>query len=141
MNNPKLSRFYLFQKIRKSLYNVPKRPVLSNSRYCSENISAFLEYHLKPVAQSYINDINDFLCKFDALPSLAEDIILYTIDVLGLYPNIRNEAGLVARRKALDQREDKTVSIDSVIELVQRVLKNKIFEHNTLSIKGDCCWN
>ena len=49
-------------------------------------MSAFLEYHLKPIAQkikSYIKDTNDFLRKLDALPSLPEDIILYTIDVVG----------------------------------------------------------
>ena len=44
---------------------------------------------LKPIAQkvkSYIKDTNDFLRKLDALPSLPEDIILCTIDVMGLYP-------------------------------------------------------
>ena len=97
-------------------------------------MSAFLEYHLKPIAQdikSYIKDTNDFLRKLDALPSLPEDIILCTIDVVGLYPNIPHEDGLVAMRKALDAREDKTVSIDSLIELAECVLKNNIFEHNT----------
>ena len=34
-------------------------------------------------------------------------------------------------RKALDEREDKTVSTDSLIELTECVLKNNIFEHNT----------
>ena len=38
-------------------------------------------------------------------------------------------------RKALDVREDKTVSTDSLIELAECVLKNKIFEHNTSSYK------
>ena len=33
--------------------------------------------------------------------------------------------------KALDAREDKTVSTDSLIELVECVLKNNIFEHKT----------
>ena len=41
------------------------------------------------------------------------------------------EDGLVAIRKALDARENKTVSTDSLIELVECVLKNNIFEHNT----------
>ena len=97
-------------------------------------MSAFLEYHLKPIAQkikSYIIDTNDFLRKLDALPSMTEDIILCTIDVVGLYPNILREVGLVAMRKALDAPEDKIVSTDSVIELAECVLKNNIFEHNT----------
>ena len=134
VNNPKLGRFYLLPKIHKRLYNVPGRPVISNSGYYTENISAFLEYHLKPISQkvkSYIKDNNDFLRKLDALPSLPEDTILCTIDVVGLYPNIPHEDGLVAMRKALDEREDKTVSTDSLIDLTECVLKNNIFEHNT----------
>ena len=39
-----------------------------------------------------------FLRKLDALPSLSEDIILSKIDVVGLYPNIPHEDGLVAIR-------------------------------------------
>ena len=98
--------------IHKRPHNVPGRPIISNSGYCTENMSSFLEYHLKPIAQkikSYINDTNDFLRKSDALPSLPEDIILYTIYVVGLNPNIPHEDGLVAMWKALDAREDKTV--------------------------------
>ena len=50
---------------------------------------------------------------------------------MGLYPNIPHEEGLVAMQKALDAREDKTVSTDSLTELAECVLKNNIFEHNT----------
>ena len=99
VNNPKLGKFYLLPKIHKRLYNVPGRPVISNSGYYTENTSAFLEYHLKPILQkvkSYIKDTNDFLRKLDALPPLPEDTILCTIDVVGLYPNIPHEGGLVA---------------------------------------------
>ena len=74
VNNPKFGRFYLLPKIHKRLHNVPGRPVISNSGYYTENMSAFLEYHLKPIAQkikSYIRDTNDFLRKLDALPSLT----------------------------------------------------------------------
>ena len=61
---------------------------------------------------------------------MSEDIILCTIDVMALYPNIPHEDGLVVMRKALDAREDKTVSTDPPIELVEHVLKSNIFEHN-----------
>ena len=72
INNPKLGRFYLLPNIHKRLHNVPGRPVISNSGYYTENMSAFLEYHLKPIAQeikSYIKDPNDFLRKLDGCPS------------------------------------------------------------------------
>ena len=62
VNNPKLGRFYLLTKIHKRLHVVPGRPVISNSGFYTENISSFIEYHLKPLAQdvkSYIRDTND----------------------------------------------------------------------------------
>ena len=76
LNNSKLGRLYLLPKIRKRLHNVPGRPVISNFGYYTENKSAFLEYHLKLIAQkvkSYIKDTNDFLRKLDTLP-LPEDL-------------------------------------------------------------------
>ena len=51
MKGPKFARFYLPPKIHKRLYNVPGRPVMSNSGYCPENISSFLAHHLQPLAQ------------------------------------------------------------------------------------------
>ena len=109
------------------------RPVISNASYYTENISSFLDFHLKPLAQkvkSYIQDTNDFLKKIANLPPLPDNLILYTIDGVVLYPNIPHEEGLIAIRKALDTRKDKTISTDSVIELAECVLKNNIFEHN-----------
>ena len=113
VNNPKLGRFYLLPKIHKRLHNVPGRPVISNSSYFTENISSFLDFHLKPLAQkvkSYIQVTNDFLKRIANLPPLPDDLILFTIDLVGLYPNIPHEEGLIAIKKALDTRKDKTIS-------------------------------
>ena len=71
VNNPKLGRFHLLPKIHKRLHNIPGKPFISNSGYCTKNMSGFLEYDLKPVAEkikSYIKDTNGFLRKLDALP-------------------------------------------------------------------------
>ena len=133
VNNPKLGRFYLLPKIHKRLHDVPGRPVISNSGFYTENISSFIEYHLKPLAQnvkSYVRDTNDFLSKLASLPPLPDDVILCTVDVVGLYPNIPHDEGLIAMRKALDLRKDKRISTESLIELAECVLKNNIFEHN-----------
>ena len=127
VNNPKLGRFYLLPKIQERLHIVPGSPVISNSSYFTENISSFLDFHLKPLAQkvkSYIQDTNDFLKKIANLPPLPDDLILCTIDVLGVYPNIPHEEGLIAIRKARDIRKDKTISTDSSIELAECVLKS-----------------
>jgi len=131
--NPKLGRFYLLPKIHKRLHSVPGRPVISNSSYYTENISAFLDFHLQPLAKqvkSFIKDTNDFLKKLSNLSSLPDDVILCTVDVVGLYPNIPHEDGLKALKRALDSREDQTVSTNSLLELTRCVLENNVFEHN-----------
>ena len=87
INKPKLGRFYLLRKIHKRLHNVPGRPVISNSELFMENISAVLEYHLKPSSQkfkSFMKDTNDFLKKLNELRDLPDDFTLCTIDVMGL---------------------------------------------------------
>ena len=105
VKDPKFARFYLIPKIHKRLNNVPGRHIISNCGYYTKNISAFLDFHLQPLAQavkSYIKDSNDFLNKLRSLPKLPDNIILYTVDVVGLYPNIPHEKGLSALRKQLD---------------------------------------
>ena len=113
VKDPKFARFYLLPKIHKRLYDVPGRPVISNCGYYTENISSFLDFHLQPLARevkSYIKDTNDFLKKLRSLPNLPDDIILYTVDVVGLYPNIPHEEGLSALRKRLDLGQEKDVT-------------------------------
>ena len=67
VKDPKFARFYLLPKIHKRLENVPGRPVISNCGFYTENISAFLDFHLQPLTRevkSHIKDINDFLMMF-----------------------------------------------------------------------------
>ena len=133
INNPGLGKFYLLPKIHKRLFSVPGRPLISNCGYYTENISAFLDHHLKPLAKavkSFIKDTNHFLQKLKSLPNLSKDSLLCTIDVVGLYPNIPHDEGLAAVRKRLDQRQDKQISTDSLVELAECVLKHNHFEHN-----------
>ena len=68
--------------------------------------------------------------KLNELRDLPVDFILYTIDVVGLYPNIPHKEGLEPIRKALDKREDQTISTDSLILLTVCVLKNSVFKHD-----------
>ena len=97
VKDPKFARFYLLPKIYKRLNNVPGKPVISNCGCYMEDISAFLDFHLQPLAQavkSYIKDTNDFLNELCSLPKLPDNIILCTVDVVGLCPNIPHEEGL-----------------------------------------------
>ena len=136
--NPRIGRFYLLPKIHKRLHKVPGRPVISNCGYFTENISSFVDYHLQPLVKdvkSFIKDSNDFLRKLCDLQSIPEGSILCTIDVVGLYPNIPHNEGLDAIRDALETREDKTISTESIMELAECVIKNNIFEHDNTYFK------
>ena len=125
VNNPRLGRFYLLPKIHKRLNSVPGRPVISNCGFFTENISAFLDHHLQPLAKkvrSYIKDTNHFLKKIMDLDGLPDGAILCTVDVVGLYPSIPHEEGLEALKGVLEHREDKTISTDTLLELAHVVL-------------------
>ena len=61
---------------------------------------------------------------------MSDDLILCTIDVVGLYPNIPHEEELKAIMKAPDTTKEKPISTDSLIELAECFLKNNIFEHH-----------
>ena len=50
VKDPNFARFYLLPKMRKRLHDVPGRPVISNCGYYTENISSFLDFHLRPLA-------------------------------------------------------------------------------------------
>ena len=130
VKDPKFARFYLLPKIHKQLHDVPGRPVISNCGYYTENISAILDFHLQSLAQAvklHIKDTNDFLNKLHSLPKLPSDVILCTVDVVGLYPNIPHE-GLSALRKRLNNRKEKYISTDRLCDLAGVVLKNNIFK-------------
>ena len=60
VKDPKFARFYLLPKIHKRLNNVPGRPVISNCVYYTESISAFLDFHLQPLAQGVKSNISFF---------------------------------------------------------------------------------
>ena len=86
--------------------------------------------HLPKKVKSYIEDTNDFLCKLASFPTLPDNVILCTVDVMSLHPNIPHDEGLIAMRNALDLRKDKRTSTESLIKLAECVLKNYIFEYN-----------
>ena len=81
VEDPNFARSYLLPKIRKRLNNVSGIPVISNCGYYTENISAFLKFHLQSLVQavkSYIKDTNGFLNILCSLPK-APEIIFYTL--------------------------------------------------------------
>ena len=101
---------YLLPKIRKRLYNVPGRRVIFNCVTPTENVSEFLDNQLKPVMRegmSYIKNSNDFMHKIRDLNDIRNDALLFTTDVVGLYPSISTEVGLQTLKEVLELRKEK----------------------------------
>ena len=73
--------------------------------------------------------------KLRSLPNLPDDIILCTVNVVGLYPNIPHDEGLSALRKRLDLRQEKDVVTSTLVELAEVVLKNTIFTFMEKTLK------
>ena len=59
---------------------------------------------------------------------IKEGDILVSIDVSGLYTNIPQSEGLDAVHDALEEREDKSIPSSYLVNLLELVLKNNIFE-------------
>ena len=102
--------------------------------YFKESISAFLEYHLKPLLQkhkSFLKNTNDFLKNFFEMDLEISRMTLYvcTIGVVELYPNIPNKEGLEAIRKPSNRFDGQFDSFGRVC------FKNNVFEHNTRHFK------
>ena len=125
---PQLGRFYLLPKIHKRTENVPGRPVISNNGTATENISAFLDFHLKgilPTIPHILEDTRDFLCRIKGLSEIPNDAILVSFDVVGLYSHIPHEEGLATMKKFLDERPEKEISTSTLCKLANIVLKHK----------------
>ena len=85
--------------------------------------------------KSYIKDTNDFLKRLHSLTHLPGNSLLFTMDVVGLHPNIPHDEGLSALRKRFDEGDEKDVSTDTLVELVELVLKTNIFNFNQKTLK------
>lgn len=138
-NECKPSRFYMLYKVHKP-HTVgslpPGRPIISTSGSCTENIAKYLDHqvkHLVPSIPSYLQDTPHFLRILDEInkrKDLPQHAILVTIDVCALYTNIPIEAGISSFKAALENRTDKSVPTNFLVELLTIILRNNIFEFN-----------
>ena len=79
IKRPQLGRFYLLPKIHKQTSNVPGRPVIANNGTATENISAFLDFHPKPIAPTVphiLEGIRDFLSRLNENAYLVSFMLL-----------------------------------------------------------------
>ena len=97
MKKPQLGRFYLLPKIHKRTPNVPGHPVISNNGRATENISTFLDFHLKNIVSTIphtLEDTRDFLQHLNQISDIPENTLLVSFDEVGLYPHIPHHQGV-----------------------------------------------
>ena len=107
--------------------------MLSNCGTPTEKASEFLDYHLKPVMQRswfYIRCSGDFTEKVKRISNIPDDAILFTADIVGLYPSIPHEIGLKALKEALEKRESIQISTSDLVKMAKFLLQNNHFEFN-----------
>ena len=68
-----------------------------------------------------------------SLTNLPDDIILCSVDVVGLYPNIPHDKVLSALQKRLGLRREKKVSTSTLVELPEVV--NNVFTFGKKTLK------
>ena len=139
-SNSDPAKFYQIFKVHKSHPNPgpgslpPGRPIVSGCNSHTQNISKFVDAHIKefvPMIPSYIQDTPDFLRKLEHLKSnfSLQDAFLVTIDVSSLYTNIPQDEGLVVLENFLDTvRTNKTVPTHFLVSLTKLILSENIFE-------------
>ena len=109
MKKPQLGKFYILPKILKRTSNVPRRPVISNNGTATENISAFLDFHLNNIVSTIphiLEDTRDFLQRLNQIGDIPGNALLVSFDVVGLYSHIPHEEVVEIMRRFLDKREN-----------------------------------
>ena len=89
---------------------------------------------LRPYAmqqsRSYISDSSDFIKKLREIKEISTDVVMGTVDVVGLYSSAPHDVGLEALRRTLDDRVTKKIDTEDPIKMAEFVLKNSYFEFN-----------
>ena len=106
IKRPQLARFYLFPKIHKRTLSVPRRPAISNNAIATENLLAFLHFHLKqlmPKVPRILEDTRDFFTQIMEVKDLPENAFLVSFDVVGLHLHIPHEEGIEITMEFLEK--------------------------------------
>ena len=114
----------------------PLRLITSCCGTAIENLSAFSEFYLEPLAQnlpSFVKDTTHFLQKIEELNKMgpfSEDSLLVSWHVVAMFPNIDSNLGINAVIEVLEARPARFPSTDCIVEAVQICLKhnNSLFE-------------
>ena len=119
-----------------------------------EQLSSFTEFYLKPLSQSppsFVKDSTDFINKLEDLHSKGpfhEGSLLMSWDVVSMFPNIDNNLGISAVRRAFNSRSVNIPSTDCLVEAVEICLRvnncqfsgqNFVQKHGTVMGPKNAC--
>ena len=136
----KPGKFYCNYKVHKPHDTLPPpRPIVSGSDSITENIGRYVEHHISSIATehaTYIQDTPDFsrfVEKINEGPKLQSNTLVFTMDAIGLFTNIKHTEGLKSLEKKLETRKNKKIPTDFIIKLMKVILEQNIFEfHDSL---------
>ena len=138
----------IFEPFSYILLDDSKRNAILSRMKITNNVwaaCAFTEFYLQPLARelpSFIEDTTDLLNRIEDLNRngpFPEGTLLVSWDVVSMFPNIDNQLGLTAVRKALNARENQLPSTNCILEAVEICLKSNhsVFKENSfLQIHG-----
>jgi hypothetical protein len=111
---------------------MPGRPIVSAIGHPTEKISELIDFHLRPHVEylpSYLRDTTDY---FNKTPSsgLPDHTLHVTMDVASLYTNIPHDEGIEACREVWDSRTIQRPFTESLLKLLEHVLKLNNFMFN-----------
>jgi hypothetical protein len=116
---------------------MPYRTIVSGIGTPTERMAEVAEKELNEFVEaspSYIRDTTDFLNKLQVIPTTLDNhIILFCFDIVKLYPSIPRQEGLQACLEALENRENKWISSDAVMRMIETVLDNNVFQFRVRS--------
>ena len=136
-NSKGCARFYQIFKVHKPHppgATPPGRPIVSGNGSMTENLSKYVNYHIKNFVDkipAYLEDTPHFLRILEQENEIGpplEDVILVTIDVSSLYTNIPPMEGIEEVRNFLKTRDDTSVPTEFICRLLEQVLTANIFE-------------
>ena len=135
-HNKDPAKFYCNFKVHKETNhdNIPPvRPIISGSGSITENISLYVEHYIKESSvkhPSYLQDTPHFLRvlhKLNSGPKLSEKSMLVTADITGAYANIPQEDGSQCLFEVLEERQDKSIPSEFIVDLMDLIQQYNIF--------------
>ena len=116
----------------------PYRCIVSCIGTATENMAEVAEKELETymtTSPSYIKDTTDFLNKVQEIGEVTDQTILFSMDVVKLYPSIPRKEEIEACKEALNLRSNPSIPTEAVIDMIKLVLEINIFYFNNKHYK------